>query len=115
MDDALRAGLTKAGVATAERHIFLCTGPDCCQPAEALAVWEYIKLRVRETAVRAMRTKAQCFRICTGGPWLVIYPDGIWYGGMTAERFERILTEHLIGDQPVVEWMAANNCLGPRG
>jgi (2Fe-2S) ferredoxin len=112
MDDALRAGLKKAGVATAERHIFLCVGPDCCRPAEALEVWEYIKLRVRETAVRAMRTKAQCFRICAGGPWLVIYPDGIWYGGMNTERFERILKEHLIGNEPVVEWITAQNRLG---
>ena len=115
MDDALQSGFKKAAVATAERHIFLCMGPDCCQPAEAQAVWDYIKLRVRETAVCAMRTKAQCFRICTGGPWLVVYPDGIWYGEMTVERFERILQEHLIGNEPVVEWIAARNCLGSQG
>ena len=97
MSDALQAGLTKATIATAERHLFLCIGPDCCAPADAEVVWEHIKRRVRETGLRAMRTKAQCFRICTGGPWLVVYPEGVWYGAMSVERFERVLSEHLLG------------------
>ena len=115
MDDTLHAGLRKAAISTAERHVFLCMGPDCCAPADAQIVWDYIKRRVRETSLHAMRTKAQCFRICTGGPWLVVYPEGTWYGGITTERFERILQEHLIGGTPVTEWITASNCLGLRG
>lgn len=111
MSAPLQAGLAKATIATAERHLFLCMGPDCCAPAEAGAVWEHIKRRVRETGLRAMRTKAQCFRICTGGPWLVVYPEGVWYGAMSVERFERVLNEHLLGGQPVAEWVVAVNAL----
>lgn len=111
MSDALQAGLTKATIATAERHLFLCMGPDCCAPADAEVVWEHIKRRVRETGLRAMRTKAQCFRICTGGPWLVVYPEGVWYGAMSVERFERVLSEHLLGGKPVAEWVVAVNAL----
>ena len=107
--DALSAGLKKAAIATAQRHLFLCMGPDCCAPADAEALWEHIKQRVRETGVQAMRTKAQCFRICTGGPWIVVYPEGVWYGEMTKERFERVLAEHLIGGLPVEEWVVARN------
>jgi (2Fe-2S) ferredoxin len=109
MNEAIQAGLTKAGVANAERHLFLCIGPDCCATADGERVWEYVKQRVRETGLKAMRTKAGCFRICSGGPWLVVYPEGIWYGGITLERFERILQEHLLGGKPVTEWLVARN------
>lgn len=59
-----------------------------------------------------MRTKAGCFRICAGGPWLVVYPEGTWYGEVTPKRFERILEEHLLGGKPVEEWLVARNDLG---
>lgn len=111
MIPTLEAGLRKAAIAGASRHLFLCIGPDCCGLREGEAVWEYVKARVRETGLAAMRTKAGCFRICTGGPWLAIYPEGIWYGGITPERFERILQQHLLGGEPVREWIAAENDL----
>jgi (2Fe-2S) ferredoxin len=111
MNDSIQAGLAKAGVATAQRHVFICIGPDCCDSREGEVLWEVIKRRVRETGLRAMRTKAACFRICAGGPWMVVYPDGAWYGAVTPERFERILQEHLIGGEPVREWLVARNSL----
>lgn len=115
MTDPIAAGLAKAGLATAERHIFVCIGPDCCASADGEALWEVIKRRVKETGLRAMRTKAACFRICAGGPWMVVYPDGTWYGAVTPERFERILQQHLIGGEPVTEWLVARNTLGVTG
>ena len=108
----LAEGLAKAGVATAERHLFLCLGPDCCAAEEGEKLWELVKQRVRETGLRAMRTKAGCFRICTGGPWLLVYPEGVWYGAVTPERFERILSEHLLGGTAVAEWIVARKALG---
>jgi (2Fe-2S) ferredoxin len=109
---SVESGIEKAGIARAERHLFLCMGPECCSRTEAEMVWEYIKKRVKETGLHAMRTKADCFRICSGGPWLVVYPEGIWYGSLNVTRFERILREHLIGGKPVEEWIRVKNCLG---
>ena len=112
MDDLIAAGFIKAGVATARWHLFVCIGPDCCDASAGAALWEHVKARIRETGVPAMRTKAGCLRICAGGPWLVVYPGGVWYGAMTAEKFDRILGEHIIRGRPVREWVAAENALG---
>lgn len=114
MSSKLRDGLDKAGIARAELHLFLCIGPDCCRTREGELLWDFVKKRVKETGLRAMRTKAGCFRICTGGPWLVVYPDGAWYGGVTPARFERILQEHLLRGHPVREWIVAENDLQRR-
>jgi (2Fe-2S) ferredoxin len=112
MNSDIAKGLSKAGVASAERHLFICIGPDCCPPQAGERVWDYVKQRVRDTGLKAMRTKAGCFRICTGGPWLVVYPEGIWYGQVDVARFERILQQHLLGGEPVREWIVARNSLG---
>jgi (2Fe-2S) ferredoxin len=111
MDETIRAGLKKAGLVQARRHIFVCIGPDCCSLEAGEAVWAHIKQRLSEAGLPVMRTKAACLRVCSGGPWLVVYPEGVWYGRVDAERFDRILGEHLIGGTPVAAWIEARNCL----
>lgn len=77
------------------------------------ATWERLKALVRERGLDepgrpqgiVLRTKADCLRICAGGPILLLWPEGIWYGGVTPERIERIVTEHLIGGEPIREWI----------
>ena len=113
MSDKLEKGLAKAGIAGAERHLFFCLGPECCKYREGEATWEYVKQRMKQLDLRAMRTKAGCFRICTQGPWLVVYPDGVWYPKVSPERFERILQEHILGGKPIEEWVATRNALAP--
>ena len=104
-DPAIAASFRKIGLEDANRHVFLCVGPDCCGEAEGLATWETLKARLKELGVPAMRTKAACLRVCCGGPWMVIYPEGTWYGALTPERCERIVHEHLHQGRPIAEWI----------
>jgi len=98
-------GFQAAKVAGAQRHLFLCLGPDCAPLEEGQVVWDYLKKRCAELHLPVMRTKAGCLRVCVGGPWLLVYPEGAWYGRMTPERCERILQEHIVSNRPVTEWI----------
>jgi len=107
-------GLRKAGVAGARYHLFFCRGPDCCSLREGEQTWDYIKNAIKEHGLPVMRTKADCFRVCEEGPWLVVYPDGVWYSNVTPERFDHIRREHLEGGVPVAEWVRATQPLKSR-
>ncbi|HEY8899889.1 MAG TPA: hypothetical protein VIM61_05715 [Chthoniobacterales bacterium] len=99
-------------ITAAERHLFLCIGPDCCDPGEGEALWQHLKGAVKTLGLRALRSKAACLRICTGGPWLVVYPEGVWYGAMTPGRLDRVLREHVGEGRPVREWVVARTGCG---
>lgn len=98
-------------------HLLLCATPSkalCCpDPAVGVASWEALKRLVRELGLEdparaegiVLRTKADCLRICAEGPILLIWPEGTVYGGVSPERIESILREHVIGGQPIEQWI----------
>jgi (2Fe-2S) ferredoxin len=115
--EQLQATAAKLGIGAYNRHVFLCTGPSCCTLDEGQAAWEALKKAHKDFGLGAglnacYRTKVGCLRICCHGPTMVVYPEGTWYHGMTADRIPEFVQRHLVEGKPITEWVFAENPLG---
>ncbi len=114
--------LSKPVVMPYRWHLFLCadqTKPKCCEKSVGLEAWDYLKQRLKTLGLeqgdhRVYRTKANCLRLCDAsipGPILLIYPGGYWYRSATPDVIEQILQQHVIGGNPVTEYLVAEATL----
>jgi (2Fe-2S) ferredoxin len=98
-----------------KHHLFICENlraegdpkGSCARkgsPAIKAAMKEEIKKRmisgeIAKGTVRA--NQAGCLDACEFGPSIVVYPEEIWYGGVTVEDVPEIVESHIIGGKPV--------------
>lgn len=133
--EAIAHGLSIGGV---QRHIFLCAGqskPRCATREESDLVWRRLKRRCKDDGLTTppplwsrranvearpeppgggvvLRNKVDCLRVCEQGPIAVVYPEGVWYRGVTPEVLDLIVDRHLIGGRVVEEYVFARGPLG---
>ncbi len=100
-----------------ERHVFVCTNerPDghargCCKTKGADAILKALKEKAAaeglQSTIRVQ--KSGCLDVCESGAALVVYPEGVWYGGLSTddpqrleEQLETIVQSHLKCGRPV--------------
>ncbi|MCR4339741.1 MAG: (2Fe-2S) ferredoxin domain-containing protein [Gemmatimonadaceae bacterium] len=90
------------------RHMLICTGESCSPERRGRALYARLsELLEREGLLfgptRVKRGETPCLGVCAGGPIVVVYPEGIWYAGVTDELLERIVVDHLKNGRIVEE------------
>jgi (2Fe-2S) ferredoxin len=106
------------GLDRARRHVLVCAGPNCSNPADSDACWSELRLQVRKLehagrllpqAVRLSRVR--CLGVCRSGPVAVVYPEGTWYRDLSPELCARLARQHLAGGAPVASHVFCTNDL----
>ena len=93
-----------------DKHVFVCTNrrdpghsKGCCAERGSDAVRDEFKRLLHERSVkgRVRANAAGCLDQCPRGVVVVVYPEQVWYGGVTAGDVREIVDQHLFGGVPV--------------
>lgn len=92
-----------------DKHIFICTNqkanPEakCCGETHGMELVNAFKKLISESnlpiIVRAQ--KSGCLDVCSRGPALVVYPEGVFYGNVSLADVDEIFNEHIVNNRPV--------------
>ena len=90
------------------RHVIVCTGGFCSPDRRGHALYRHLAALLQKHGLlfgprRVKRGETPCLGVCAGGPIVVVYPDSVWYAGVTPDLLERIVVEHLQGGRVVEE------------
>jgi len=107
-------------LASYEHHIFICTNtrPEghsrgSCNPDGSAALRERFSGEVKRRNLGAtVRANASgCLDQCEHGPTVVVYPQGVWYGGVQLDDVEEIIESHILRGKPVERLQLRAECI----
>ena len=73
-----------------------------CGERGAAPLWEYLSARIDQLGTGEIgRTPTGCLGLCSAGPVLVVYPEGVWCRPQSKEDVDKIIDTHLTGGELV--------------
>ena len=105
-------------------HIFVCCNQrkeghprGCCDPHGSEELRDLFKSEVKRHGLAPLvrANKAGCLDQCEAGPTVVIYPQEIWYGGVTAKDVPRIIEKTVVGGEILEDLLIPDEVLNTKG
>jgi (2Fe-2S) ferredoxin len=93
-----------------ERHIFVCVNErpadhpkGCCKAKGSEEVRERLKIELKKRGLSGIvrANSSGCLDACAFGVSMVIYPEGIWYGGVTTEDVAAIVEQTVLNGRVI--------------
>ena len=93
-----------------ERHVFVCENlrdpgdpRGCCSAKGAAEVRDRLKVLTKDANLRGRIriNSAGCLDQCAHGVTIVVYPEAVWYGAVTAADVDEIFRSHVLSGKPV--------------
>lgn len=93
-------------------HIFVCTScringtqKGFCFSKNSANIARRFQEEIEDRGLEdeIMVTNTGCFGLCEKGPVVAVYPEGIWYGNVSADDVETIMDRHMEGGEIVTE------------
>jgi (2Fe-2S) ferredoxin len=82
-------------------HVYVCTqekpdGAPCCAARGGAGVLDALRAEIGRAGLDGAVQLTTCGSIglCERGPNMVVYPEGVWYSGVTVEDVSEIVREH---------------------
>jgi (2Fe-2S) ferredoxin len=103
-----------------EKHLFICgnqrppgAARPCCDPEGQALLQRLFKEKLAALGLkgRVRANQSGCLDQCEHGPNLVVYPDAVWYGGVTLNDVDEIIESHILRGKPVERLRLHESCL----
>jgi (2Fe-2S) ferredoxin len=97
-----------------KRHVFVCTNErpadhprGSCKAKGGVEVRDALKSELTKRGLsKIIRANASgCLDQCERGVTVVVYPEEVWYGGVTVDDIPEIVDQHLVGGEAVERLM----------
>ena len=86
-------------IPTHQHHVLVCRGPRCTM----LGAGDVVQAFDSSNVDGLLLASTGCLYPCNVGPVAVVYPDGVWYGGLNRESVCAIVDRHLGSGEVVAE------------
>ncbi|HEX5062657.1 MAG TPA: (2Fe-2S) ferredoxin domain-containing protein [Kofleriaceae bacterium] len=100
-----------------QRHVFVCINErpadhpkGCCKAKGGVEVRDRLKAELSSRGISKLvrANNAGCLDQCEHGVTVVVYPEQVWYGGVTVDDIPELVDKHLVGGEAVERLMIPN-------